>query len=105
MRGAWTVRNPVVNKPVVNENGAKVGVIHEIIVAPDKSVSFAIVAASQFAGVSHHDVAIPIEQLDIVDSKTVLAGATKAAIKALPGCEYANMPATPKPRADFPEHH
>jgi len=42
---------------------------------------------------------------EIVDGKIVLAGATKAAIKALPEFEYAKMPATPKPRADFPEHH
>ena len=103
--GGWSIKKSILNKPVDNENGAKVGVIHDIIVAPDKSVSFAIVAASQFAGVSHHEVAIPVEQLDIVDGKIVLAGATKAAIKALPEFEYAKMPATPKPRADFPEHH
>lgn len=103
--GGWSVRKSILNKPVVNENGDRVGVIHDIIVAPDKSVSFAIVAASQFAGVSHHDVAIPIEQLDIVSGKIVLAGATKAAIKALPEFQYAKMPATPKPRADFNDHH
>jgi hypothetical protein len=34
-----------------------------------------------------------------------LAGATKAAIKALPEFQYAKMPTTPKPRADFNEHH
>jgi sporulation protein YlmC with PRC-barrel domain len=100
----WSVRKSIMNKPVVNENGQRVGVIHDIIVAPDKSVSFAIVAANQFVGVSHHDVAIPIEQLDIVGGKIVLAGATKAAIKALPEFEYAKMPATPKPRADFIHH-
>jgi sporulation protein YlmC with PRC-barrel domain len=100
----WSVKKSILNKPVTNEDGQRVGVIHDIIVAPDKSVSFAIVAANQFVGVSHHDVAIPIEQLDIVGGKIVLAGATKAAIKALPEFEYAKMPAMPKPRADF-EHH
>jgi PRC-barrel domain len=58
----WSVRKAILNKPVYNENGQRVGVIHDIIVAPDRSVSFAIVAANQFLGVSHHDVAIPIEQ-------------------------------------------
>jgi sporulation protein YlmC with PRC-barrel domain len=100
----WSVRKSILNKPVVNENGEKVGVIHDIIVAPDKSVSFAIVAADQFVGVSHHDVAIPIEQLDIVGGKIVLAGATKAAIKALPVFAYTKMPAVPKARDDY-EHH
>lgn len=100
----WSVKKSILNKPVYNENSQRVGVIHDIIVAPDASVSFAIIAASQFAGVSHHDVAIPIEQLDIIDGKIVLAGATKAAIKALPEFEYAKMAATPKPRKDFGHH-
>ena len=101
----WSVKKSILNKPVYNENGDRVGVIHDIIVAPDKSVSFAIVAANQFVGVSHHDVAIPIEQLDIsTGGKLVLAGATKAAIKALPEFQYTKMAATPKPRAEY-EHH
>src|ERR1700676_3139967 len=87
----WSVRKSIMDKPVFNEEGERVGVIHDIIVAPDRSVSFAIVAANQFLGVSHHDVAIPIEQLDFVNGKLVLAGATKDAIKALPAFQYAKM--------------
>jgi sporulation protein YlmC with PRC-barrel domain len=100
----WSVRKSILNKPIFNEDGARVGVVHDIIVAPDRSVSFAIVAANQFLGVSHHDVAIPIEQLDFVNGKLVLPGATKDAIKALPEFQYAKMSAAPKPRAEF-DHH
>lgn len=101
----WSVRKSVMDKPVFNEKGERVGVIHDIIVAPDRSVSFAIIAANQFLGVSHHDVAIPIERLDFVNGKLMLAGATKDAIKALPEFQYAKVSATPKPRADYSEHH
>ena len=101
----WSVRKSIMDKPVFNEKGERVGVIHDIIVAPDRSVSFAIVAANQFLGVSHHDVAIPIEQLDFVNGKLVLAGATKDAIKALPEFQYAKVRATPKARSDYSEHH
>jgi sporulation protein YlmC with PRC-barrel domain len=101
----WSVRKSIMDKPVFNEKGERVGVIHDIIVAPDRSVSFAIIAANQFLGVSHHDVAIPIEQLDFADGKLVLTGATKAAIKALPAFQYAKVSATPKARADFEDHH
>ncbi|REE21744.1 PRC-barrel domain protein [Paraburkholderia sp. BL27I4N3] len=102
----WSVRKSVMDKPVFNEKGERVGVIHDIIVAPDRSVSFAIVAANQFLGVSHHDVAIPIEQLDFNNGKLLLAGATKDAIKALPEFQYAKVRATPKARADYKsEHH
>jgi len=100
----WSVRKSVMDKPVFNEKGDRVGVIHDIIVAPDRSVSFAIVAANQFLGVSHHDVAIPIEQLDFNNGKLVLAGATKDAIKALPEFQYAKVRATPRPRSDYSEH-
>ncbi len=100
----WSVKKSILNKPVFNETGARVGVVHDIIVAPDASVSFAIIAAGQFAGVSHHDVAIPIEQLDIIDGKIVLAGATNAAIKALPEFEYAKLVAVPKARKDYIHH-
>lgn len=101
----WSVRKSIMDKPVFNEKGERVGVIHDIIVAPDRSVSFAIIAANQFLGVSHHDVAIPIEQLDFVDGKLMLTGATKAAIKALPAFQYAKVSATPKARAEFEDHH
>ncbi|HEY1998939.1 PRC-barrel domain-containing protein [Paraburkholderia sp.] len=101
----WSVRKSILNKPVFNENGQRVGVIHDIIVAPDKSVSYAIIAANQFLGVAHHDVAIPIEQLDFADGKLVLAGATKQAIKSLPEFEYAKVSSAPKPRAQYSNDH
>ncbi|MDR5762484.1 MULTISPECIES: PRC-barrel domain-containing protein [unclassified Caballeronia] len=100
----WSVKKSILNKPVVNDQGQRVGVIHDIIVAPDKSVSFVIIAANQFLGVSHHDVAIPVDQLDVKDGKLVLAGATKDAIKALPEFQYNKVKATPQPRAEY-EHH
>jgi sporulation protein YlmC with PRC-barrel domain len=100
----WSVKKSILNKPVVNDEGQKVGVIHDIIVAPDHSISFAILAANQFLGVSHHDVAIPIEQFDVKNGKLVLAGATKDAIKALPEFQYAKVKSTPISRAEF-DHH
>ncbi|MDR5783587.1 PRC-barrel domain-containing protein [Caballeronia sp. LZ065] len=100
----WSVKKSILNKPVVNDQGQRVGVIHDIIVAPDKSVSFVIIAANQFLGVSRHDVAIPVDQLDVKDGKLVLAGATKDAIKALPEFQYNKVKATAQPRADY-EHH
>jgi hypothetical protein len=72
-----------------NENKERVGKIGDLIVAPDGELSFAIIGAGGFAGVARHDVAIPIEQLQLQGGKFILAGATKAAIKALPKFEYA----------------
>ncbi|SPB13328.1 photosystem reaction center subunit H [Caballeronia novacaledonica] len=100
----WSIKKSILNKPVVNDQGQRVGVINDIIVAPDKSVSFAIIAANKFLGVARHDVAIPIEQLDVKNGQFVLAGATKDAIKALPEFQYNKVKAAPIPRSQF-EHH
>ena len=43
-----------------------------------------------FAGMGRHDVAIPVQQIQLQDDgKFVLPGATKDAIKSLPRFEYA----------------
>jgi len=73
-----------------NENKEKVGAIDDLIIAPDRAVSFAIIGAGGFVGLGRHDVAIPVTQLKQADDgKILLPGATKQAIKAMPRFEYA----------------
>jgi sporulation protein YlmC with PRC-barrel domain len=86
----WSARRHVLGRTVYNETGDAVGKIDDIIVAPDKVVSHAIVGAGGFLGVGRHDVAIPVSQLKEADGKFVLAGATKDPLKALPPFEYAD---------------
>jgi sporulation protein YlmC with PRC-barrel domain len=86
----WSAKKQVLGKTVYNENNEKVGVIDDLIIAPDRAVSFAIIGAGGFVGVGKHDVLIPITQLKQAEGgKVVLPGATKQAIKALPKFEYA----------------
>ena len=73
----------------ITNNSKKVGIIDDLIIAPDSAVSFVIIGAGGFVGVGRHDVAIPANQLKQQDGKIVLPGATKEAIKALPKFEYA----------------
>jgi len=80
----WSAKKQILGQPVYNEKNEKVGRIDDIIVAPDSSVSYAIVGAGGFLGVGKHDIAIPASQLKQQDGKFVLPGATKEAIKALP---------------------
>src|SRR5262245_21691442 len=85
----WSARN-IIGKTVYNENNQRVGKIEDLIVAPDSAISFAIVGAGGFAGMGRHDVAIPVQQIQLQDDgKFVLPGATKDAIKSLPRFEYA----------------
>jgi sporulation protein YlmC with PRC-barrel domain len=86
----WSVRRRVLGRTVYNDSGDAVGKVDDIIVAPDKAISYAIIGAGGFLGVGRHDVAIPVSQIKETDGKFVLAGATKDALKAIPPFEYAN---------------
>jgi hypothetical protein len=86
----WSAKRKILGQPVFNDKNERIGSIDDIIVAPDKAVSYAIVNAGGFIGLTKHDVAIPVSQLKLVDNKLVLAGATKDALKASPPFEYAN---------------
>jgi sporulation protein YlmC with PRC-barrel domain len=82
-------KRQVLGKAVYNDASQKIGSIADVVIAPDKSVSYAIVATGGFLGVAKHDVAIPVSQFQQVDGKFVLAGATKENLKAMPPFEYA----------------
>jgi sporulation protein YlmC with PRC-barrel domain len=86
----WSAKRKILGQPVFNDKDERVGSIDDIIIAPDKAVSYAIVNAGGFIGLTKHNVAIPVSQLKLVDNKLVLAGATKEALKASPPFEYAN---------------
>jgi len=85
----WSAKKQVLSQPVYNKRKEKVGTIDDIIIAPDKAVSYVIVGAGGFAGLGKHDVAIPVNQLKQDGGKFILEGATKEAIKAMPKFEYA----------------
>jgi sporulation protein YlmC with PRC-barrel domain len=85
----WSAKRQILGQHVFNDKDERIGSIDDIIVAPDKAVSYAIINAGGFTGLTKHDVAIPVSQLKLVDKKLVLAGATKDALKASPPFEYA----------------
>lgn len=85
----WSAKRQILGQPVFNDKDERVGSIDDIIVAPDKAVSYAIINAGGFIGLTKHDVAIPVSQLKLVDNKLILAGASKDALRASPPLEYA----------------
>ncbi len=85
----WSAKKQILGQRVYNEKNEKVGAIDDIIITPERAVSYVIVGAGGFVGVGRHDVAIPIGQLKQQGGKFVISGATKEAIKALPKFEYA----------------
>jgi sporulation protein YlmC with PRC-barrel domain len=85
----WSVKKQILGQPVYNDKGEKVGKVDDLVIAPDKKVSYAIVGAGGFLGIGRHDVVIPVNQFKRENGKLVLPGATKEAIKAMPQFEWA----------------
>jgi sporulation protein YlmC with PRC-barrel domain len=84
----WSAKKQILGKTVFNESHEAVGRVDDIIVAPDRSVSYLIVGAGAFVGLGRHDIAVPVDQIEDRGGEIVLPGATKAIVKALPGFDY-----------------
>jgi len=85
----WSVKKTLMGKTIYNDAGVKVGKVEDLIISPDKNVSYVIVGAGGFVGIGRHDVAIPVTQIQDKAGKLVMAGATKDSIKATPEFTYA----------------
>ena len=92
----WSAKKNILGKAVYNDKNEKIGTVDDLIIAPDKSVSFVIIGSGGFVGMGKHDVAIPVNRIKEENNKLVLPGATKEALKALPEFEYAKKGKTEK---------
>jgi sporulation protein YlmC with PRC-barrel domain len=86
----WSAKRQVLGAPVYNDQNERIGNVDDIIISPDKAISYAIINAGGFLQVTKHDVAVPVSQLKLVEGKLVLPGATRDALKASPEFEYAH---------------
>ena len=85
----WSAKKQILGKPVFNDHNERVGDVDDIIIAPDKSLSYAIIGVGGFLGLGEHYVAIPFNQFKSGDGKYVLPGATKDTLKAIATFNYA----------------
>jgi len=85
----WSAKRQVFGQPVFNDLNERIGDVDDIIIAPDKAISYVIINAGGFLHVTKHDVAVPVSQLKLTEGKLVLPGATRDALKASPAFEYA----------------
>ena len=73
---------------VYNDSNQKIGKVGDLIVAPDGTLSVAIIDVGGFLGMGKHHVAIPVQQFSQVTPKIILPGATKDSLKQLPEFKY-----------------
>lgn len=86
----WSVKKTLLGKTVYNDADKTVGKVEDLIISPDRSVSYVIVGAGGFVGIGRHDVAIPITSIQDRAGKLVMPGATQEMVKAMPTFEYAS---------------
>lgn len=84
----WSAKRQILGHAVLNDQNEKIGAVDDIIISPDKSVTYAIIGAGGFLGVARHNVAIRVNQLKIDGDSLVLPGATREALKQAPEFEY-----------------
>jgi hypothetical protein len=94
----WSVRKALVDEPVYNDANDKVGSIYDVIIAPDRKATYAVISVGGFLGMGIHYVAIPVDHFQIRDGNLYLPGATKAALKDVPEFEYNKLEKATKPR-------
>jgi sporulation protein YlmC with PRC-barrel domain len=79
----------LLKQDVYNDQGDKIGKIDDLVVAPDGTLSIAVVNVGGFLGMGDHRVAVPVRQFTHIAPKAVLPNANKDQLKALPKFEYA----------------
>ncbi|MHB0992117.1 MAG: PRC-barrel domain-containing protein [Burkholderiales bacterium] len=87
----WSAEKRILHKAVYNDDNKKIGVIDDMIVSPERSISYAVIGVGGFLGMDRHNVLVPFSHLRTKGNKLVLPGATKAALKALPEFKYARQ--------------
>ena len=85
----WSAKQQIIGKTVFNERNEKIGVIDDIVIAPDKQLSYAIIGAGGFLGVAKHEVAIAFKHYKKKGEKFIVVGVTKESLKKVPEFKYA----------------
>lgn len=86
----WSAHKQLLDKTVYNDKDEKVGDIRDLIITPDRSVSYAIVGVGGFLGIGERDIAIDSKYFTIQGDKVMLDGATKDLLKQIPEFKYAD---------------
>lgn len=78
----------LLKQDVFNDKGEKIGKVDDLVIAPDGTLSIAVIEVGGFLGIGDHRVAIPVRQFAHLAPKAVLPNANKDQLKALPKFEY-----------------
>jgi sporulation protein YlmC with PRC-barrel domain len=86
----WSVKKTLLGKSLYNDQGDKIGEVEDLIISPDRNLTFVIVGAGGFIGFGQHDVAVPVSRIQDRGGKLVMPGVTMDLLKTMPTFTYAN---------------
>lgn len=86
----WSVRR-FLNQNVYNELGDQVGTVTDIVVSPDRVVTYIVVGTGGLLGYDAHDVALPIRLFKLVEGQLVLPYMSATALASMPEFRYADL--------------
>ena len=78
----------IIGATIFNEAEEKVGTIDDLIVSRTDRIPYAIVSVGGFLGVGNKLVAVPMGNLQFSMEHTLMTGADKTSLKALPPFSY-----------------
>jgi uncharacterized protein YrrD len=82
--------NQLIGADVQNETGARVGAVHDLIIAPEGAVSLAIMEVGGFIGIDSKWIAVPADMFEPADDgHFILPKATEEELKKMPSFRYA----------------
>ena len=79
----WSAKKQILGKPVYNDKDEKVGDVDDLIIAPDSSVSYAIIGVGGFLGLGERQVAVPVNRFKHSEGRIVLPGARPDWVKSI----------------------
>jgi hypothetical protein len=84
-----SAKEDILGKDVYNDQSEKVGVIEDVLIAPDDKTTYGIVGVGVFLGIGRRSVAVPVDFFqENSDGQWILYGATKDLLKQAPEFSY-----------------
>jgi sporulation protein YlmC with PRC-barrel domain len=74
----------IIGTSVVHDANENIGKVDDLLVSPDGKTPYAVLSVGGFPGMGSHLVAVPYEQMKVVDKKLILQGGSKESLRMLP---------------------
>jgi sporulation protein YlmC with PRC-barrel domain len=85
----WSVKRSLLGKSVYNEKDEKIGVIDDLLIGMDSTISHVVVDAGSFVGKRRHEIAIDASALQVHGGIFYVEGANRENVGATPSIDFA----------------